>query len=180
MNVLFFIVFGFCCLNINKNHIHYRISLAFSVYFFVFHIQHRIFLFRILYFRTVTCYDLKKGSEKLDIQYQIIGKRIQQRRKELGLKQCQLAEQLNISNNHMSSIETGREKPSLETLLHICDILKVTPDYLLIGNMHTNDIPQDILESLRLCNEDDLKLARNIIELLVERNQNKWNQKHSF
>lgn len=122
----------------------------------------------------------KKGSEKLDIQYQTIGKRIQQRRKELGFKQCQLAEQLNLSNNHMSSIETGREKPSLETLLHICEILHVTPDYLLIGNMHTNDIPQDILESLRLCSEDDLKLARNIIELLVERNRNSWNQKHSF
>lgn len=116
----------------------------------------------------------------MDIQYQTIGKRIQQRRKELGFKQCQLAEQLNISNNHMSSIETGREKPSLETLLHICDALHVTPDYLLIGNMHTNDIPQDILESLRLCSAEDLRLARDIIELLVKRNRNDWNKKHSI
>lgn len=116
----------------------------------------------------------------LDIQYEIIGSRIQQRRKELGLKQYYLAEQLNISNNHLSSIETGREKPSLETLLHICDALHVTPDYLLIGNLHTNDIPQDILDSLRLCSEEDLKLARGIIELLVERNRNHWNQTHTF
>lgn len=116
----------------------------------------------------------------MDIQYQIIGSRIAQRRKELGIKQYALAEQLNLSSNHLSSIETGREKPGLETLLHICDLLHVTPDYLLIGNMHTDDIPQDIMESLRLCSEPDLQLARNIIEPLVKRNQNSWNQKHSF
>ena len=116
----------------------------------------------------------------MNIQYQIIGSRIQQRRKELGLRQYALAEQLNLSSNHLSSIETGREKPSLETLLHICNILHVTPDYLLIGNMHTDDISQDIMESLRLCSEQDLQLARDFIELLVERNQNSWNQRHSF
>ena len=114
----------------------------------------------------------------VDIQYHIIGKRIQQRRKELGLKQYELAEQLNISNNHMSSIETGREKPSLETLLHACEILHVTPDYLLLGNMHTDDISQDILASLKLCSKEDVELVRNFIELLVERNQNHWNQTH--
>lgn len=114
----------------------------------------------------------------MDIQYHLIGKRIQLRRKELGLRQCALAEMLNISNNHMSSIETGREKPSLEILLHICDALEVTPDYLLLGNMHADDIPQDILESLRLCREEDVALIRNMIELFVERNRADWNQKH--
>lgn len=107
----------------------------------------------------------------MDIQYYIIGSRIRQRRKELGLKQYELAEQLNISNNHMSSIETGKEKPSLETLLHTCEILHVTPDYLLLGNMHTNDVSQDILASLQLCSKEDVELARNFIELLVKRNQ---------
>lgn len=115
----------------------------------------------------------------MDIQYNVIGNRIQMRRKELGMKQYVLAEQLDISNNHMSSIENGREKPSLEILLHICDILKITPDYLLLGNMHTDDISQDILASLRLCSKEDVKLARDFIELLVERNQTKWNQNHS-
>lgn len=115
----------------------------------------------------------------MEVQYHIIGNRIQQRRKELGLKQYELAEQINISNNHMSSIETGREKPSLETLLHICELLRVSPDYLLLGNMHTDNTSHDILASLRLCSKEDIELARNFIELLVERNQKYWNQKHS-
>lgn len=41
-------------------------------------------------------------------QYQEMGRRISQRRKELHIKQSTLAEQLGISNNHLSSIENGR------------------------------------------------------------------------
>lgn len=96
----------------------------------------------------------------MEIQYELIGKRIQSRRKELHIKQADMAEYLNISNNHMSSIENGRQKPSLEILLHICDFLKVTPDYLLLGNMHADDIPQDIMDGLRICSSPDLMLFR--------------------
>ena len=38
-----------------------------------------------------------------------MGNRIKIRRKELRIKQAELAERLNISNNHMSSIENGRQ-----------------------------------------------------------------------
>lgn len=48
-----------------------------------------------------------------------MGNRIKIRRKELRIKQAELAEQLNISNNHMSSIENGRQKPSLDIFLHL-------------------------------------------------------------
>lgn len=53
----------------------------------------------------------------MDVQYKSIGKRIKLRRKELNIKQNELAEKLNISNNHLSSVENGREKPSLELLV---------------------------------------------------------------
>lgn len=112
-------------------------------------------------------------------QYMDIGRRIQTRRKELRIKQSELAEKLDISNNHMSSIENGRDKPSLDTLICICEELSTTPDYFLLGNMHPNNISQDILDGLRLCSEDDLKLARNFIELLIDRNKSAWNEKHS-
>lgn len=104
-----------------------------------------------------------------------MGNRIKLRRKELHIKQSELAEKLNISNNHISSIENGREKPSLDILLKICNKLQVTPDYLLLGNIHANDIPQNIIDGLRLCNADDIELARQFIELLVNRNKTTWN-----
>lgn len=107
-----------------------------------------------------------------------IGRRIQLRRKELRIRQYELAEQLNVSNNHISAIENGREKPSIDLLLELCEALAVTPDYLLLGNMHANDISQNIMDSLRLCSENDVELARKFIILLVERNKNNFNDKH--
>lgn len=105
-------------------------------------------------------------------QYKIIGTRIKLRRKELKFSQSSLAEILDISNNHMSSIENGREKPSLDILIKICSELKVTPDFLLLGNMHPDDIPQNIVDGLKLCSTEDINLIRQIIELLIKRNNN--------
>lgn len=107
-----------------------------------------------------------------------MGRRIKLRRKELRIKQTELAEILNISNNHMSSIEIGKEHPSMDVFIRICEALKVTPDYLLLGSMHVNDIPKNIVDSLRLCNNEDIELAYKIIELLVNRNQKKWNDQN--
>lgn len=101
-----------------------------------------------------------------------MGIRIKTRRKELRIKQAELAEMLNISNNHMSSIENGRQKPSLDIFIGICNLLHVTPDYLLLGSMHACNIPQDIIDKLRLCTQSDIALAKDFIELLVRRNKN--------
>lgn len=115
----------------------------------------------------------------MEIQYEIIGKRIQSRRKELRIKQADMAEALDISNNHISSIENGRQKPSLEVLLKICDFLQVTPDYILLGNMHADDVPQDIMDGLRMCSTSDLIFFRGILEGLIERNQKNWNSSNN-
>lgn len=106
----------------------------------------------------------------MDFQYYEMGNHIKIRRKELKLKQAELAESLEISNNHMSSIETGRQKPSMDIFIGICKYLNVTPDYLLLGTMHAYNVPQDILDKLRLCSQSDIELAKDFIELLVKRN----------
>jgi transcriptional regulator with XRE-family HTH domain len=106
----------------------------------------------------------------MEFQYKEMGTRIKVRRKELKIKQAELAEALEISNNHMSSIENGRQKSSLDTFIGICRCLNVTPDYLLLGTMHAYNIPQDISDKLRLCNQSDIELAKDFIELLVKRN----------
>ena len=90
----------------------------------------------------------------MEFQYKEMGTRIK-------VKQAELAEALEISNNHMSSIENGRQKPSLDTFIGICRCLNVTPDYLLLGTMHAYNIPQDISDKLRLCNQSDIELAKD-------------------
>lgn len=93
----------------------------------------------------------------------------------MGLKQNTLAEKMGLSNNYLSSIERGKEKPSLEVIVNICIELQVTPDYLLMGNMYSNNVPQNIADGLRLCTAEDLTLMSIMIERLVERQGQKWN-----
>ena len=105
----------------------------------------------------------------------VMGKRIQQRRKNMKITQGQLAERLEISSNHLSAIENGKENPSLEVFAALCEELRVTPDYLMLGALHANNIPQNIGDSLRLCSEKDIQLISMIVECLVERNAKQWN-----
>lgn len=106
----------------------------------------------------------------MEFQYIDMGMRIKIRRKELKIKQADLAEKLGISNNHMSAIENGKQKPSLDVFIEICNCINVSPDYLLLGVMHAHNIPKDIIDKLNLCSPTDIELAKNFIELLVNRN----------
>lgn len=71
----------------------------------------------------------------MEINKELIGKRIKHRRKMKGLSQEQLAEKLNLSKNHISSIECGKSLLTTTHLLEICDVLGGTPDYYLVGEI---------------------------------------------
>lgn len=107
-----------------------------------------------------------------------MGKRIKKRRLSMGYTQAELAEKLEISNNHLSGIEKGASNTTLDMLMKLCEILKTTPDYFLLGNMRTNNVPQNIMECLLLCTEEDLELIDCIVKRMAERNQNAFSKKH--
>ena len=67
------------------------------------------------------------------IDYKEIGKRMAARRKELGLKQYQLCEMIDVNYKYVSNLETGRSAPSLEVIMNLCEALNVTPNYFLLG-----------------------------------------------
>ncbi|WP_279041755.1 helix-turn-helix domain-containing protein [Brevibacillus borstelensis] len=60
-----------------------------------------------------------------------LGERIRDRRKQLGLTQLEIAQQLNMGRSNFGHIENGRVVPSSTDLDKIADILKTKPDYLL-------------------------------------------------
>ena len=65
-----------------------------------------------------------------DSYYANLGRRIQARRKDLGLTQEQLAEQTNSSLTHISRVERG-VKPSIDLLIRLCFLLHSSMDDLL-------------------------------------------------
>lgn len=108
-----------------------------------------------------------------------MGKRIAKRRKALKIKQTELADTLNISNNHLSNIERGLNQPSLFLLADICNALQVTPDYLIMGVMRSSDISKSVTDMLSLCTDDDKELVLSLVKIMAEKNSNNWN-KHNY
>ena len=100
-----------------------------------------------------------------DVNYELIGTRIREKREEVGCSQEQLAWDSELSNTYISLVETGRKKPSLGSLLKISNALGITLDELLSGNQIHNptDYQTDIDELMVDCTHEE---KRFIFELL--------------
>ncbi len=106
----------------------------------------------------------------MTIDYSLLGSRICQRRKELKITQKKLAERINLSSNHISGIETGDKRPSLETLLIICHELGVSLDYLVNGTVYSN-IDAEIIEKIHFCSVENKKRISKIVDIFYEENK---------
>lgn len=73
-----------------------------------------------------------------------IGKLIAELRKKQGLTQQQLADKLNLSNKTISKWESGSGSPDISNLLTLADVLGISVDELLRGELGiTEDIEED-------------------------------------
>lgn len=64
-----------------------------------------------------------------------IGERIKELRKEKGLAQWELAEEINSAQNTISGWETGRTEPTVFSCIILADYFGVTLDYLCRGEI---------------------------------------------
>jgi len=96
-----------------------------------------------------------------------IGKRIQRTRKDKGISQAALAEQINISTPYLSDIENGKVSYSVTILMDITEALQVSADWLLRSNTPiTNTIQlQEVSNILSDCTTDE---AESLLHLLTE------------
>ncbi len=67
------------------------------------------------------------------------GKRVAALRQEKGFSQIRLAEEINVSRNHMSYIERGQRVPSLDLMIEMADYFGVSLDYLVLGRSLSPD-----------------------------------------
>ena len=102
-----------------------------------------------------------------------VGRNIKNRRKKLKMTQAELAQKANISVIHVSHIENGNVNMSLETLMDICEALKITPDEILNGEYLTISIPDAIFRnrSDKITPQDRL-LLQKIYRFLAEQRMN--------
>ena len=110
----------------------------------------------------------------MQVDYQLLGKRIAALRKEQGYTQEALAERAGMTNVFLSNIENCRSIPSLETLMKLCGALSATPDQILLGTQTQSPdyLNSDILRKLERCTPQERRLVDGFLELLArERNR---------
>ena len=92
-----------------------------------------------------------------------IGKFIANRRKKANLTQMQLAEKLNITDSAISKWETGRSLPDSSIMLALCDVLSISVNDLLCGEVVTMDnynkeLENNLLEMMKQKEQADKRL----------------------
>ncbi len=77
------------------------------------------------------------------------GKRIKSLREEKGLTQMELSEKMNISYEHIRSIETGRRVCSIDLMVEYAIFFGVSLDYLIVGKLQNLDsIHSDLITAI--------------------------------
>ena len=99
-----------------------------------------------------------------------IGKFIAERRKQGGLTQMQLAELLGITDRAVSKWETGKSLPDASIMLQLCEILHITVNDLLTGEVtkvenYNRELENKLIEMVREKEEKDRQLLT--LELVI-------------
>ena len=93
-----------------------------------------------------------------------IGRFIADRRKKASLTQMQLAEKLNITDRAISKWENGKSLPDSSIMLELCDVLGISVNDLLSGEVVTmenynKEIEKNLLDMIRQKEQADKRLA---------------------
>ncbi len=104
----------------------------------------------------------------MNIDYREVGRRMSKRRKELGLKQYQVCEMIDVNYKYISNLETGRSAPSLDVIMRLCEALQTTPDYFLIGSDRREAAVSDktLIEKINGLDTKSKAIVNGMIDLL--------------
>lgn len=100
------------------------------------------------------------------IDYEALGKRISNARKQVGITQEALGEQLSMTRKHISVIEAAISRPSLDTLVDIANALGLSADDLLVDSLtHPASTADSEIHRLLLdCNEIEQEILTRMVK----------------
>lgn len=112
----------------------------------------------------------------MELDTMTIGKRIKQRRSELGLKQTEVRDAVGVSSGNMSDLENGKRLPSAGTLIRLSQVLGCSADYILTGASPEEEcatLPDpretELLRLYRLLSDNDQEEVLAIVDLKYQR-----------
>jgi len=78
---------------------------------------------------------------------------------------------VDVSTAFISQIETGRYKPSLQTVVYIAEVLDTSIDMLIDNERNTYTLKNDIAKILSDCTPDQLVIARDLLRELFKKRE---------
>ena len=110
-----------------------------------------------------------EGRDRAVDLKEMIGSRIREIRNKKGITQDQLAERVGISSKYLSSIERGKENPTLSTILKLARSLDVMPAEF-FTHLEIEDPAKRksmIIEMLDGADETQLKLVYRVLTVMI-------------
>lgn len=103
-----------------------------------------------------------------EINFEHIGRKLRRLRISLEYTQEYVAEKIGVNTSHISNIENNRVKVSLTALVHICNVLHTTVDYVLADEYpsHISGLDNEILKELQFCDNGKKEKILKIIKIL--------------
>lgn len=105
-----------------------------------------------------------------DVDFVKIGKRIRNARKKCQMTQDEVARACNVTNNHISGVETGTQHPSLELFIKLGSVLGCGLDYFIADTLYAGKtylIHQELAQKLESCSARELQLIENMIDEII-------------
>lgn len=100
---------------------------------------------------------------------QTVGNKLLALRKKKGMTQAETAEAAGLSDRTYAEIERGSVNMRVDTLLHICEALGVTPDDILTDESNNlNTLQEELFDTLSYCCTKDRKAALSILSIFLK------------
>ena len=104
------------------------------------------------------------------MERKLLGRRIKEVRNERGLTGEKLAELCHIDATYLRQIEGGTKSPSLPVFTDICNVLRISPAYLLKDSLSQNEYER-LGELARLWERaaaDQIELVTTMVKAALE------------
>lgn len=97
-----------------------------------------------------------------------LGETLKSARHKAGYTREQLAERVNISVRHLTSIENAEKRASYEVLYHLIRNLGISADLIFYPETSNDSDAQQTMRLYQNCSERDRALIRSMIDAMLD------------
>ena len=104
----------------------------------------------------------------LVFDFKVIGHKLYEIRTKKLMSRAEVAEKANLSDRTYADIERGSVNMRVETILKICDALKITPNDIFVSQEDKILTEEEIINIIKKCSPKEKETALNLLEVYLQ------------